>query len=108
MSLPHGILLEEIVDIKKELYLSLFLNRSKRCYSLIASAEGGMEVESVIDKLIIDIPSDGLSAQTAEDVAHKLGLTDNTVVSFIDLTMKLSKLVGEKEAELAEINPVAI
>ena len=76
--LPHGILLEEIVDIKKELYLSLFLNRSRRCYSLIASAEGGMEIESVIDKLIIDIPSDGLSAQTAEDVAHKLGLTDNT------------------------------
>ena len=67
-----------------------------------------MEIESVIDKLIIDIPSDGLSAQTAEDVAHKLGLTDNTVVAFIDLTMKLSKLVGEKEAELAEINPVAI
>lgn len=106
--LSRGILLEEIVDIKKELYLSLFLNRSKRCYSLIASAKGGIEIESVVDKIIVDIPSDGLSAQTAEDVAHKLGLTGNTVVYFIDVTMKLSKLVGEKEAELAEINPVAI
>src|ERR671912_112376 len=54
--LPRSILLEEMADIKKELYLSMFLNRSKRCYSLISSAEG----------------------------------------------------VNEKEAELAEINPVAI
>ena len=42
--LPRGILVEEIVDLKKELYMSLFLNRSKRCYSLISSAEGGVEI----------------------------------------------------------------
>ena len=105
---PRGILLEEMVGITKELYLSLFLNRSKRCYSLIASAEGGIEIENVDKKVIIDIPLNGLTMQTAEDVAHKLGLMGSMVVSFIDFITKLSRLMEEKEAELAEINPVAI
>ena len=105
---PRGLLLEETVGITKELYLSLFLNRSKRCYSLIASAEGGIEIENVDNKVIIDIPLHGLTMQTAENVAHKLGLTSSVIVSFVDFTMKLSRLMEEKEAELAEINPVAI
>lgn len=105
---PRGVLLEEMVGITKELYLSFFLNRSKRCYSLIASAEGGIEIENVDKKVIIDIPLNGLTMQTAEDVAHKLGLMGSMVVSFIDFITKLSRLVEEKEAELAEINPVAI
>jgi succinyl-CoA synthetase beta subunit len=67
-----------------------------------------VEIESSGNKVVVDIPIDGLTAQTAEDVAGKLGLTDKTVVSFVDFTTKLSKLIGEKEAELAEINPVAI
>ncbi|MEM3159873.1 MAG: ATP-grasp domain-containing protein [Nitrososphaera sp.] len=106
--LPRGILLEEMADIKKELYLSLFLNRSKRCYSLISSAEGGVEIESAGNKVVVDIPVDGLTPQVAEDTATKLGLTGNAAVAFVDLTTKLSKLASEKEAELAEINPVAI
>jgi succinyl-CoA synthetase beta subunit len=106
--LPHGILVEEIVVLKKELYLSLFLNRSKRSYSLIASSEGGVEIENVEDKVIVDIPINGLSKQTAEDVAYKIGLSRSTVVAFTDFTMKLSNLVNEKEAELAEINPTGI
>jgi succinyl-CoA synthetase beta subunit len=104
----RGVLLEEMVGITKELYLSFFLNRSKRCYSLIASAEGGIEIENVDKKVIIDIPLNGLTMQTAEDVAHKLGLMGSMIVSFIDFITKLSRLVEEKEAELAEINPVAI
>jgi succinyl-CoA synthetase beta subunit len=105
---PRGVLLEEMVGITKELYLSLFLNRSKRCYSLIASAEGGIEIENVDNKVITDIPLNGLTMQTAEDVAHKLGLIGSIIVSFIDFITKLSRLMEEKEAELAEINPVAI
>jgi succinyl-CoA synthetase beta subunit len=106
--LPRGILLEEMVDIKKELYLSLFLNRSKRCYSLISSAEGGIDIENAGSKVIVDIPIDGLSPPLSEETAIRLGLTGETVVSFVDFTTKLSKLVNEKEAELAEINPIAI
>src|SRR5919112_3031551 len=106
--LPRSILLEEMADIKRELYLSMFLNRSKRCYSLISSAEGGIDIESAGSKVMVDVPIDGLSSQQAEETAVKLGLNGETVVSFVDFTTKLSKLVNEKEAELAEINPVAI
>ena len=106
--LPRGILLEEMADIRKELYLSLFLNRSKRCYSLISSAEGGVDIESAANRVVVDVPVDGLRPQTAEDTAGKLGLTGKTVASFVDFTTRLSRLVNEKEAELAEINPVAI
>lgn len=106
--LPRGILLEEMADIKKELYLSLFLNRSRRCYSLIASAEGGVDIESATNKVVVDVPIEGISPQVAEDTAAKLGLTGNEVVAFVDLATKLSRMASEKEAELAEINPVAI
>jgi succinyl-CoA synthetase beta subunit len=109
--LPHSILVEEKVDIKKELYLSLFFNRSKRCYSLITSAEGGVEIENVENTIILDIPINGvLSAQAIENVSYKLGLIGNrtTVLSFSDFTIKLLNLINEKEAELAEINPIGI
>ena len=106
--LPRGILVEEVVDIKNELYLSFFLNRSRRCYSLIASAEGGIEIESVDNKVIFDIPLEGLSPEIAEGTARKLGLKGITPTAFVDFTMKLSKLVMEEEAELAEVNPIAM
>jgi succinyl-CoA synthetase beta subunit len=105
---PRGILLEETANIKKEIYLSLFLNRSKRCYSLISSSEGGIEIENAESKVMVDIPIDGLSPQVSEETALNLGLTGETVISFVDFTTKLSKLVNEKEAELAEINPMAV
>ena len=106
--LPRGILVEEVVDIKKELYLSFFLNRSRRCYSLIASAEGGIEIESVDSKVIFDIALDGISPEIAEAAAKKLGLYGVTPTAFADFTMKLSKMVTHEEAELAEINPMAV
>ena len=61
--LPKSILVEELVNIEKELYLSLFLDRSKRCYSLIVSADGGIDIEKVGERVIIDLPLDGLSDQ---------------------------------------------
>jgi succinyl-CoA synthetase beta subunit len=75
---------------------------------LISSAEGGVDIESAANRVMVDVPIDGLDAQTAEQTAGRLGLAGKTVVSFVDFTTKLSKLVNEKEAELAEINPVAI
>ena len=49
---PRGLLLEEVISISKELYVSLFLNRSTRCFSLIVSAAGGMEIESAENRFI--------------------------------------------------------
>jgi len=107
---PKSILLEEMADIKREFYLSIFLNRTKRCYSIIASSQGGVEIESVDNKIIIDIPvdSDGISMELASQVADKMNLHQSEKESFILLIQKLSKLIYEKEAELAEINPLAM
>lgn len=106
---PKSILLEEMADIKREFYLSIFLNRTKRCYSIIASSQGGVEIESVDNKIIIDIPSmDGIPSELALQVAEKMNLNNSEKNAFIDLIQKLSKLIYEKEAELAEINPLAM
>ncbi len=105
---PKIILIEEAVDIDKELYLSLFLNRGKRTYSLISSGQGGMDIENVENKVIRDISISGLTQAIAESIAKNLGLSGVTADSFSNMVIKLAKLVREKEAELAEINPLAI
>ena len=104
----RAILLEKMADIKKELYLSLFLNRSKRCYTVIASADGGVEIESVKNQIIVEVGLGEVSGDTAADIARQMGLEGSTAEGFVDTLMKLSRLAVEKEAELAEINPLAI
>ena len=104
----RAILLEKMADIKKELYLSIFLNRSKRCYTIIASAEGGVEIESVKNQIIKEIGMGDVSDEVAREVAKKMGLEGKTVDDLVDVLKKLSKLTIEKEAELVEINPLAI
>jgi succinyl-CoA synthetase beta subunit len=109
--IPQAILLEEAVDIKKEIYISLFLNRGKRCYSLICSTQGGVDIEDLGDnnKVIIDVPINGISYHIAAEAAEKLNIIgDNIAKSFIDFVTNLSKLVLEKEAELGEINPAVV
>ncbi|HJT10314.1 MAG TPA: ATP-grasp domain-containing protein [Candidatus Nitrosotalea sp.] len=103
-----AILLEKMADIKKELYLSLFLNRSKRCYTIIASAEGGVEIESVKNQIIREVGLGNVDSKTAEEVGKEMGLKDKALTQFVDILQKLSKITVEKEAELAEINPLAI
>jgi len=103
-----AILLEQMQEYKKELYLSLFLNRSKRCYTIIASSEGGVEIESVKNQVIREIGLGDVDKNTAEEIAKAIGLKDNSILEFVNLVQKLSKLTVEKEAELAEINPVAV
>lgn len=105
---PKSILLEEMANIKREFYLSIFLNRTKRCYSIIASSQGGIEIESVDNKVIIDIPIEGISSELASKVSEKMNLNNSEKNTFVDLIQKLSKLIFEKEAELAEINPLAM
>jgi succinyl-CoA synthetase beta subunit len=106
--LPRGILLEKMVDISKELYLSIFLNRSKRCFSLIASSEGGVDIEQTENKVIEDVPVSGISTELAKDIATRLHIPDVSRPAFVDLLLRLFKVVIEKETELAEINPLAI
>ena len=106
--LPRSILFEQTVNVRKELYISLFLNRSKRTYSFICSGEGGVEIEGVQNKFIVDIPFSGITRPQANEAASKLNLSADATREFENLAMKLSRLVFEKEAELAEINPAVV
>jgi succinyl-CoA synthetase beta subunit len=106
--LPRGILLEKMVEIVKEIYLSIFLNRSKRCFSIIASSEGGIDIEQTEKKIIKEITITGISDKLASEIANTLEIPKESQESFITLLFNLFKVILEKEAELAEINPLAI
>jgi len=104
----RAILLEKMSEYEKEIYLSLFLDRSKRCYTVISSAEGGVEIESVKNQVIREVGLGNVSKKIAEEIAVKIGLKKKSVTYFVDILQKLSKLTVEKEAELTEINPLVI
>jgi succinyl-CoA synthetase beta subunit len=106
--LPQGILVESMLAIVKELYLSLFLNRGKRCYSLICSEQGGVDIESTTNKILLDIQLEELSEPAVEELLRNLQLEGSSRRLFTEFVLKLANLVKECEAELAEINPVGI
>ena len=105
---PRGLLIEEVVNISKELAVSLFLNRSARCFSLIVSATGGMEIESTENRFIMDItPNDDIE-DIAKRIAGIAGLGSENRQKFVEFVQKLYRLSSEKEAELVEVNPAAL
>lgn len=105
---PRGLLLEEVISISKELYVSLFLNRSTRCFSLIVSAAGGMEIESAENRFILDISSKDDIEEIASRIAEMAGIGNENRQRFVEFVKKLYGLLCEKEAELVEVNPAAL
>ena len=104
----RAVLLEKAADVSRELYLSLFLNRSKRCYTVIASAEGGVEIESVKNQIVREVGLGDVDGDAARQVAADLGLSGGQADGLASVLSSLSRLTVEKEAELAEINPLAV
>ena len=70
----RAILLEKMSEYEKEIYLSLFLNRSKRCYTIISSAEGGVEIESVKNQVIREIGLGDVTKKLLKKWQKKLAL----------------------------------
>ena len=108
------ILVEEAVDIAREYYLSITLDRAKSRYCLIASAEGGVEIEEVaqkspdkIHKLSID-PFTGLRPFQARKVALALGFTGSLCEDCVELMLNLYRVCLEKDCALVEINPLVV
>ncbi|MFO0784516.1 MAG: ADP-forming succinate--CoA ligase subunit beta [Phycisphaerales bacterium] len=102
------------VDIAKEYYLAIVTDRARRTNTLIASAEGGVEIEHVaatrpdaIIKVALD-PLTGLQPYQARQVAFKLGFTGKQVNQAVDTMLKLATLFLAKDASLAEINPLVV
>jgi len=105
------VILEEKVAIGRELYVSFALDRTARLPILIASARGGVEIESVddaaIDRQTID-PFPGLLAYERRQAAHALGLTGPLAGELDRLLSSLYRLFDREDAELVEINPLAV
>ncbi len=110
----EAILVEGLADIKHEYYCSIALDTSGRHFVLIASAEGGIDIEEVAatnpDAIIKQKISliEGLSEDTAKSVAKRLGFQDELIDSAVDLFIKLWRITKEKEAQLVEINPLVL
>lgn len=108
------VLIADAVDIDKEFYVGLINDRNTKSVILMASAEGGVEIEEVarvtpekIIKLPID-PVAGLMDWQAREVAFKLFSDINHVRVAVDIFKKLYKLYQDTDSTLAEINPLVI
>ena len=104
------LLIEEGADIKKELYLGMVVDRGTQKVALMASTEGGMDIEEVaaktpqkIFKVFVD-PAEGLTANDAAEVATSLGLPQTARAIF----QSVYKCFLDTDASLVEINPLIL
>jgi succinyl-CoA synthetase beta subunit len=108
------LLIEEGADIRNELYLGMVVDRGTQRVALMASSEGGMDIEEVaaktpekIHKVFID-PGVGLTDREATQVAREIGVPESAVGEASELFKKLYKAFWDIDASLAEINPLIV
>ncbi|NUQ79179.1 MAG: ADP-forming succinate--CoA ligase subunit beta [Polyangiaceae bacterium] len=108
------VFVEEGADIKRELYLSMLIDRATSRITIIASTEGGMDIEDVAAKhpekiltIAID-PASGLQGHHCRSVAYGLKLEGDQVKSAAKLLQGLYKAFNELDASLLEINPLIV
>jgi len=112
--LVKRLLIEEGADIKKELYVGMVVDRGSQRVALMASSEGGMDIEHVaehtpekIHKVFID-PVKGLLDSEADDIARKIGVPEGSIGQARAFMQGLYKAFDESDASLAEINPLIV
>jgi succinyl-CoA synthetase beta subunit len=108
------LLVEEGADIRKELYVGMVVDRGSQRAVLMASSEGGMDIEEVaektpdkIHKVAID-PSTGLADRDADEIARKIGVPDSAVAQARELLKGLYQAFDQMDGSLAEINPLIV
>jgi succinyl-CoA synthetase beta subunit len=104
----------EAIDIARELYLGMLVDRATGRITLMASPEGGMDIEEVAEKhpekllkIAID-PAAGVQAFHGRRVAYFLGLSGDQVKQVTKMVTSLYRFYMEKDAAIIEINPLAI
>ncbi len=110
----NSILVEETCNIARELYLGAVLDRASRRVVIMASTEGGMEIEKVahetpekILKATVD-PLVGVMPYQGRELAFGLGLEGKQIAQFTKLLVGLGKMFKEKDLSLVEINPLVV
>ena len=108
------LLIEDGADIKKELYIGVVLDRQSQKICVMASSEGGMDIEEVaaktpekIHKVFCDVQA-GLTAAEADDLATKIGIPAASLPKAREALLGLYKAFFETDASLAEINPLIL
>ncbi|SES72598.1 succinyl-CoA synthetase (ADP-forming) beta subunit [Nitrosospira multiformis] len=108
------LLIEQGLDIRKEFYIGLVVDRGRRRVCLMASAEGGMDIEQVaadhpekIHKVYI-APGTGLTATEAEDITSRIGFSGAAVAETAALLQNLYRAYDSTDASLVEINPLIL
>jgi len=102
------------VEIAKEYYVAITVDRARNSATMIASAEGGVEIEETAKKSpekVIKMPLHpllGLQGYQARELAYKLGFKDKMAGEAAKLMMNLSKAFMKTDASLAEINPLVV
>jgi succinyl-CoA synthetase beta subunit len=112
--LVSRVFIEDGCDIKRELYLSLLVDRDTSRIVIMASTEGGMEIEEVAEhnpekilKAVID-PASGVSGFHARKLAFGLGLEGKQVASFTKFVTAMYKAFVELDCAIVEINPLVV
>ncbi len=106
--------LEEASEVARELYLAMLVDRKAESVAVIASTEGGMDIEEVAaktpDKIITDPidPVIGVAAFQARKIAFALGLKYKQVNQFVALLNAMYRAFNETDASLIEINPLVV
>ncbi|PWU03294.1 MAG: succinate--CoA ligase subunit beta [Candidatus Melainabacteria bacterium] len=103
----RSLLVEPMLPIKQELYLSITLDRAQGTAIFIASKEGGIEIESSHNVVTMPVPYP-YHPFTGRELAKQLGLSGPILVKVADIANKLYKLFEAKDLDLAEINPLII
>ncbi len=108
----NNLYVEAGCSIAHEYYLALLVDREKDSLLIMASTEGGVDIEEVaedspeaIHKVWFD-PEDGLDLDRAESLASSLGLENSSRQSFVEMITNLSRMFVEKDCSMIEINPL--
>lgn len=108
------VLIEEGIDIKKELYLGITIDRAMASPVIIASEAGGVEIEELADKYpekilkeIVD-PAIGIKAFHARRLTFNLNIEKELIKEMVSLIIKLYNLFKDSDCSLAEINPLVV
>jgi len=110
----HVLIVAPGVDIAKEYYLGITVDRGRGTATMIASAEGGVEIEEVAKKSPEKVlkeplhPLLGLQPFQARELAYKLGFKDKLASEAAKLMTNLAKVFLKYDASLAEINPLVV
>ncbi len=108
----RNLLIEEGADIKHEYYVAALTDRATQKVAMMASSEGGMDIEEVahktpekIIKVFVD-PAAGLTDEQALTLAKGIGIPEGSIAQAVDTLKKLYTTYMETDASLAEINPL--